>query len=328
MDVQSDPWVRGGRSTYDIAVTGDAAKNYTGTFTGTFDIIAQRGDPVSVQPLKGKVTINFSKPFTIPEGFKQPKADEHPRLLFRKSDLEKMRAKAKTPLGAAMLERFKNSKDPVELGMAYQLTGDKEYAAKAIAPVTEKIHDELPGAFRGATGEYGHRTADIALAYDLCYDGWPVAFRNLVLAKLAYKTEKLLYNPNAITKSFNWSPNSNYAGWASGGSAISSLILYNKKTKKPTPIAKTNLEPIQMTPDANFTVGKDVPVNKWQDGLMPGKWIMLGPISNEAREMTDYVQSIGGEQKLRPEVGTAVKVGDTEMKFTSVDPTGITEGPL
>ncbi len=41
------------------------------------------------------------------EGFVPPKPGEHPRLLFRESDLERIRARARTPEGRAIVERLK-----------------------------------------------------------------------------------------------------------------------------------------------------------------------------------------------------------------------------
>jgi len=100
------------------------------------------------------------------KGFKPPVAQEHPRLLFRKSDLPALRAKARTPEGRAILKRLgvlldgKDGKTMTTIfskathaymgggykstsvntpgvytishaagyGLLYQLTGDKKYA--------------------------------------------------------------------------------------------------------------------------------------------------------------------------------------------------------
>jgi hypothetical protein len=105
-------------------------------------------------------------PSDVPN-FKAPEPGEHPRLLFRKSDLPKLRARAKTPEGEAILKRlraclngsdgesmpkdFNPEKGPVNsdgagnfhanaplgsytfshvagFGFLYQMTGDKKYA--------------------------------------------------------------------------------------------------------------------------------------------------------------------------------------------------------
>lgn len=104
-------------------------------------------------------------PWHLPvQGFVPPKPGEHPRLLFRKSDLPALRKKAKTPDGQAILKRLRvllNGSDgegmPIKMrasdipygdqstpmgmpvgalsmshiagyGLLYQITGDKKYA--------------------------------------------------------------------------------------------------------------------------------------------------------------------------------------------------------
>lgn len=104
--------------------------------------------------------------FTGVSGFKSVKAGEHPRLLFRESDLPALRAKMKTPEGQAILKRLRYLLDGADgetmttvfspathaymgggynsttvkkpgvftighvagYGLLYQLTGDKKYA--------------------------------------------------------------------------------------------------------------------------------------------------------------------------------------------------------
>src|SRR5437868_1781993 len=105
-------------------------------------------------------------PAPVP-GFKAPQPGEHPRLLFRKSDLPRLRQQAQTPEGKAILERLRQSLNGsdgkslptvfnpekgsipndgsgtfaaraplgtytfshiVGYGLLYQLTGDKHYA--------------------------------------------------------------------------------------------------------------------------------------------------------------------------------------------------------
>ncbi len=107
------------------------------------------------------------RPWFVPvQGFKPPAAGEHPRLLFRKSDLPQLRRKAETPEGQAILKRLRyllDGKDGETMtsvfnsathaymgggskstvidtpgvytishaagyGLLYQLTGEKKYA--------------------------------------------------------------------------------------------------------------------------------------------------------------------------------------------------------
>ena len=90
------------------------------------------------------------------EGFKPPESGEHPRHLFRRSELPALRQKARTPEGKAILKRLRfllDGKDGETMttlyrtgaqppqgagvytmshaagyGLLYQLTGEKKYA--------------------------------------------------------------------------------------------------------------------------------------------------------------------------------------------------------
>ena len=63
--------------------------------------------PVLAFPLLGN-----EGPWHMPvEGFVAPASGEHPRLLFRRSDLPALRSKAKTPEGQAILKRLRTLLD-------------------------------------------------------------------------------------------------------------------------------------------------------------------------------------------------------------------------
>jgi hypothetical protein len=63
-------------------------------------------DPKRLRPL-WKYGVD-TDPWWVPvKGFRAPAAGEHPRLLFRRGDLEALRAKAKTPQGKAILKRLR-----------------------------------------------------------------------------------------------------------------------------------------------------------------------------------------------------------------------------
>jgi len=141
------------------------------------------------------------------KGFVPPKPGEHPRLFFRKADLPKLRQRAQTPEGKALIERTiflldganklrepsltKGSDgkpytmfDAAAYGFLYQMTGDKKYAELA-----KQSQDKF--WTQGTTdkdGRYslvppnepmrvGPSMYAVALAYDLCYDAWTPEYR-------------------------------------------------------------------------------------------------------------------------------------------------------
>ncbi len=149
--------------------------------------------------------------YVRPAGFKAPARGEHPRLLFRRSDLPALRKKAQTPEGKAILKRLgilldgKRGDTMTELfsskdkaldgpgvftighaagyGLLYQITGDKKYAKfgaqcfeKALAGAPDR--DRRYG-FRDPGGPLraGPSIGWFAVGYDLCYDGWDAASR-------------------------------------------------------------------------------------------------------------------------------------------------------
>ena len=145
------------------------------------------------------------------KGFRPLSSGEHPRLLFRKSDLPTLRKKAQTPEGKAILRRLRfllDGKDGRTMttvfrsgdktpespgvytighaagyGLLYQLTGDKKYAEFG-RQCFEKALQGVPDR----DGRYGFRKPGgplragpsvgwTAVGYDLCYDGWDAKAR-------------------------------------------------------------------------------------------------------------------------------------------------------
>lgn len=154
-----------------------------------------------------------SWPTPVP-GFVPVQPGEHPRLLFRKTDLPAIKARAQTPEGRKIVERLKatlgggeamptlynkskRAYDPqpsmpegtftishiAGFGMLYQLTGDKKYAElgrQCFLKGKEGIRDRdnrYSQTHVDGQLRLGPSLAMLALGYDLCYDGWDEAFR-------------------------------------------------------------------------------------------------------------------------------------------------------
>ncbi len=98
------------------------------------------------------------RPWFVPiKGFKPPAAGEHPRLLFRKSDLPALRKKAQTPEGQAMIKRLR-----------YLLDGkDGETMTTVFSPAT---HAYMGGGYKNTTVDTpGVYTISHAAGYGLLY---------------------------------------------------------------------------------------------------------------------------------------------------------------
>lgn len=166
-------------------------------------------------------------PTPVP-GWKAPAAGEHPRLLFRSSDLDAIKARAKTPEGVRIVERLRATLGGGEamptvynpslrayekqralpegaftishmagFGMLYQLTGDKKYAElgkQCFLKGKEGIRDrDNRYSQEHCDGQLrlGPSLAMIALGYDLCYNGWDEGFRKEVALYLQNYASKV-----------------------------------------------------------------------------------------------------------------------------------------
>jgi hypothetical protein len=179
-------------------------------------------------------------------------AGEHPRLFFRKVDLPALRKRAATPEGKAIVARLKallgggeampalynpatkssNSEGGsmpmgtytlwhgAGFGMLYQLSGDKKYAdlgrqcvEKAFAGQRD-WDDRYAWVNPGNSLRMAAAVSAIAMAYDLCYDGWNEAFRKTVSKALlqtkhripggALTVEQLALEPPFNSKHNHW----------------------------------------------------------------------------------------------------------------------------
>ena len=135
-----------------VVIDGKPDISMTGSFDGRVDPGVQRHEVQS-----------GAEPWHVPvAGFKTVKRGEHPRLLFRKSDLPALRRKMKTPEGQAILKRLR-----------YLLDGDQGETMTAVfSPAT---HAYMGGGYKSTTFDkpgvftIGH-VAGYGLLYQLTGD--------------------------------------------------------------------------------------------------------------------------------------------------------------
>jgi hypothetical protein len=153
MNIHSDPYVRGGRGEYVVSLRRKTGRAFAGTFTGAYKGVAVSG---AAEGLIGP----RQSPATVPA---QP--GEHPRILFRKGDLPRLKARAETDFGKASLAAMN---DAIGLGLKYQITGDSSLAAQARRAVEAEMADQEGGHGPGKRA-WGPRLEQVAMTYDLCY---------------------------------------------------------------------------------------------------------------------------------------------------------------
>jgi hypothetical protein len=300
MNISGDAFTKdpGGRAKYKVVLTRGAAGAIEGTYDGTYRDVSVKGRAeAAVQPPRRPAAPDF-----VPV-----KPGEHPRILFRASDLPRLREKMKTPFGQAAMARMT---DITGLGVRYQLTGDKNLAGQA-----RTMAEDLMGKGT-ASDQFGNNVGDrsekVAVAYDLCYDAWPADFRAKVERYLAWTSHMVMFHQTGLNRGINWHVCSNWSAPLYAGVGFAGLALWREKGPqpgKPLPPA-TGAE---VLPAADYTPGKGVPVTKFQDGEMPGDWIYVGGFKPEEGE--DPLAALGGAAKARPEVGTAVACGGRSDTF-------------
>ncbi len=266
--VHPDPWTPGGRASYTLTVErkDDA---FVGTYEGTF-----KGKKVSG---KARGTIAETLWPAPVKDWTPLEKGEHPRLMFRAGDVEALRKRAKTPTGKKIVARLRyllggGEQFPTDrsnargaygkgrrvslggytishgtgYGMLYQLTGEKKYAALARRAVElsfrgvrdrdQRYSWRQPGGKLRAGPSY----AQIAYAYDLCYDAWEPDFRKKVAGAIqakVFKTSldaadlrKAMAEPSEPGLIFNTaggqhSPHSNHYGAWNGGAGVAILAI-------------------------------------------------------------------------------------------------------
>ncbi len=211
----------------------------------------------------------FISPGVVGYGQLDVQPGEHPRLFFRRAQLDEIREKAKTPVGQQIVTRLRyqlNSGDGRSLpertqplretldnagplvgepvgsvftlwhgagyGMLYQLTGDPHYAAlgkTSVDMMLSGVRDrDARYSFRDPKGALraGPSLAAMAMAYDLCYDGWDPAFRKKIALEIQNYNEGKFKSIEELARGSRHHADSNHWGPQIGGAALGALAIY------------------------------------------------------------------------------------------------------
>lgn len=266
MDVQGDAWVRGGFAEVEVEWSTGDGRNYTGRYEGK-----AFGEPVS-----GTARGVFMPAADPLPGFTAAQRGQHPRLLFKESDLPALREKAQTEFGREALARFPES--AVGLGMLYQLHGDEEYAGRAMEAVKVHMADMNSGDKSIRHRFWGYRLEQVAVTYDLCYHAWPEDFRAEVQDYITSLARRMHRERGAWTQYVQWHPENAYTAAMIYSGVIGMLTvadLPGEAPARPSPPEEERLAPKAWTLDI------EVPRVELEPGLMPSKVWYSGPLSQE-----------------------------------------------
>ena len=149
---------------------------------------------------------------------------EHPRLIFRKDDLDELRSKAKSPVGEAIIARLKDSLKGEIFYDGYWLNGGSHGAGYCFLALLENdplwaqkgwdvsqnaiaLSRSVDGSDKPRVLELSGLVTGIAIAYDLCYPFWDDQMRSHISRWLGNQTIRLAqgggrgWNNNTIS---NW----------------------------------------------------------------------------------------------------------------------------
>lgn len=242
LTINPDPWVSGGKATYALELVREKDGKIAGTFTGTFN----------GKELKGTVRgTQRDSPWPSPDAkYAMHRPGEHPRLIFRSSDLAQLRARAKTDEGRAILARLDAILEkpwtlwhPMGYAFKYQLTGDEQWAKKARQEIdaARKGRQQQDGRYSytrpGGKLRAGSSYAAIAMAYDLCYDALEPEYRRALASEIQKKVwGELAYR----TGGGQHSPRSNHYGAWQGGAGTAILAITGDEGTDPDIIDAAN----------------------------------------------------------------------------------------
>lgn len=304
INFRGDPYVPGGRGTFDVALRRQSDGQLAGTFEGKFRGVDRKGVAVAL--------VHPPRP-PRPTGFVPPAPGEHPRILFRKTDLPALREKAKTAFGKAMLDRFVGA---AGAGMRYQLTGEQRFADEARALVEKLLADMSNGDKMVRSRVWGWRLEQIALAYDLCYDAWPDDFRARVADHLVFASNRLFFSRGLFHREISWQFAANYPGTILYGTAFAGLALYGEKGPAPQKPVKpyADRDPLAVLPP-DEAAPQGVPVVPFVNDEMPDQWLFVGGFKPQG---ADLLAPMGGYAKARPKLGDRVTNGGREEVFRPI----------
>lgn len=225
LQVQSHPWnPETAEATYDIEILPEG-DGLTGSFAGNF-----KG-----RTLEGSVRGETAPRWPLPVPRHQPLSpQEYPRLIFRRSQLPELRAKAKTRAGKEMLARLQQTLQAPVYYEGYVPTGGYHAAGycllwllqddvKAAAAAGKLVENSMARPGKRLL-EQSPIVAGVALAYDLCYGAWTPERRQRVSRWLLGQANWLLKG-DSPKNGWNNNPWSNWNGRARAAAGLAALAL-------------------------------------------------------------------------------------------------------
>lgn len=234
MKIQSHPWSDEVRdANYDIDVV-----LYKGTLLGSYS------GNLGERELQNKVTGGVSPAWPTPVADHRPlDANEHPRLIFRASELDTIRQRAKTPIGRRILAELDKSLTEKIYYDGYVPNGGYHaagYCFLALLNSDRQKADIAWGLVQKSRANPGRRilehsaiVAGVGLAYDLCYNLWTQDRRREITGWLSSEGKKLLRG-GSPRDGWNGDAGSNWNARARGAGGLAMLAILGESLPEDT----------------------------------------------------------------------------------------------
>jgi hypothetical protein len=228
MNIQDNPWnTETKEGDYEMEVISHKGKllgSYSGKFNNRFLQGKIRGE---IKPL----------PYVILPNHRPINPREHPRLIFRKEQIQDLQNKAKTPAGKAILAQLKKTLSDKVYYEAYVPNGGYHAAGYCLLALLNQDKQAAENAWKLVDNsmkrpgkrllEHSPIVAGVALAYDLCYNNWSKDRIQKVTNWLGIQTD-LLIKGDSIRKGWNSNPWSNWYGRAKGAAGLAALAILDE----------------------------------------------------------------------------------------------------
>ena len=335
--VRPDQWWTGGGARYRLVLKRQG-QNLSGAYTGAINGRSVEGEvsggvgPLLLPPVQGRF---------------HPRPGEHPRLLFGKDDLPRLRDRLQTPLGqklVAALEvewkrseggfgygRFRGVEQAMEAtqgfhaashGLMYLLKDDGAHAnrAKELTVLAMKS-----GSAQDEMWTYVQKMHGVALAYDFCYHAWDEPFRQEVRTWLmrwasdSTRPRALRPQGNQSAAIVNMNAYSADLALFRAAAGFAALAVMGDQTAGTPPAV------ITIAPDAE-AVADGVPVVRFADDQVITEWLNCsGLVEDPAWRpgvpelQQDPLAPLGSAAKFRPRVGTKVTYRGIAREFAALN---------
>jgi hypothetical protein len=302
--------------------------------------------------VEGPATATLGRDALLAIDWAKVRGGEHPRLLFRKDDLPRLRQRAQSPQGRKIMAQLEELLDRAQKygfayfppaaehsmgniwgtghALLYQLTGDKRHADRARG----LCHANLYGSYYyGGGWLHAYTMLGLALCYDMCYDAWDAEFRDIIYVYLEQNIRQLAMRHEPADY-LNTSERFVFANDQSRFSLSSIRDGYHNKFRASAamaamallndPPAAFNPPPLEeakvIEPARDYEPWIGVPVEPFESDIMPRNWLVNGPFLRG--KVDEAMAAIGGCSGARPEPGTMVLSDGVGVDFRVYRPAG------